>query len=813
MDYLENPFPREAVSTFGKQKKRITAPLSYLPKATRLVDDYLISYPKQDKRYGGGIGIRGGHGSGKTHLLNYQAEHIGEFTRVKRVTIAYAKADTNRFFDLHKQFMKQISRERIIELIDTAGKIVAKKEARRAYATESLAPHIESGDNVETLKSEGILDANFLNLALQKKLQGSEVPKTIPSVLLMVDTTLSGRKAHSWLEGNVEPELDKWGFQPSLTSLSQITDSKDADIASELVVIQTIETIAALHELAEEPLILLVDQLEMLLRADDSYKETLFSLLKKFVEDVNAHNGLILIAGNEESWKLRRDVGPRMITREPITIGNLDLAETTILLNAYLKAEGHDEKFSQASMSMIRDLSGGNPREILLIAYHAFNHTDGNISSIAEDLLIRSAKDSGSIADRELLALEIIDRTMSQYGIVRPPVDLGDGSVMQRILTVDDQPRIGVMTITARDRLEEVDSARLVNKSKDKFMRIWPAAHLFVVAVGYSSREIRDLLKLRTRVVVFDGYDKFTNEVNTFVIDALAQQLSQTDKLEDAEAISEDLDRIEISREQKQLEAERNFQLGVENLEERRLLTQQAETRWGLLEQIDQLEDFLVRQKDTLSESFTVSSYASVSSSESSSESNERRYFENIITERSIMRSMLIGNEAGLENADFDFVGGVYLDVLSLELSTPHISANYTFDLLMNRFRILGEMRKLLRSSNDIFSFLRKHHVLLSIIVGFLAFVVAGIYYIRSFPSYLLPDVGFWAIIAEIAPSMLLAGIAGAGFTYLIIWMYNYFRKSRWNQILTNSERLIRYSNRETFSDSHCCALGSKLTH
>ena len=329
-----------------------------------------------------------------------------------------------------------------------------------------------------------------------------------------------------------------------------------------MLAIQTIETIAALHELADQALVLLVDQLEMLLIADAGYQRTLFSLIKKLVEQVAAHSGLILIAGNEESWKLPRDVGPRMITREPITIGNLNEAETAKFLEAYL--EGYPEKFSSPSISKIRSLAGGNPREIFKIASQAYTKTEGNISSITEVALIASALDSGSIADRERLALEIIEQTMRPYGDIRPALDLGEGSVLQRVLTVNNQPRLGVMTITARDRLEEVDSARLVNSTKDKFKGKWAKAQLLVIAVGYSSQEIVDLLESRTKVIVFDRYDQLANQTNTFVIEALSQQNPQSDENGQTDEISISLDRIEESREQRQRRAEIQFQTGVQ---------------------------------------------------------------------------------------------------------------------------------------------------------------------------------------------------------------------------------------------------------
>jgi hypothetical protein len=67
-----NPFSPEAVATYG-QAIRTCEDLEYIRRAREELNAYLTSYPISPQRYGAAIGLRGEHGSGKTHLLTYLA--------------------------------------------------------------------------------------------------------------------------------------------------------------------------------------------------------------------------------------------------------------------------------------------------------------------------------------------------------------------------------------------------------------------------------------------------------------------------------------------------------------------------------------------------------------------------------------------------------------------------------------------------------------------------------------------------------------------------------------------------------------------
>ena len=112
----------------------------------------------------------------------------------------------------------------------------------------------------------------------------------------------------------------------------------------------------------------------------------------------------------------------------------------------------------------------------------------------------------------------------------------------------------------------------------------------------------------------------------------------------------------------------------------------QAKTRWELLEQLEKLEDAL-------------------------------RYNETGL-ERELIRGMLVGNEANLQRQDFDFLGGLYSDLVGKAriVDTPDINDSENYELYENmiadlkerRARILPEMRRTVREKNFIDTFIEK---------------------------------------------------------------------------------------------------------
>jgi hypothetical protein len=69
-----NPFPVEAVATYGRLPLASYEGLSYFGLVRDELLTYLSAYVSATVRYGGVVGLSGSHGSGKTHLLAWIAQ-------------------------------------------------------------------------------------------------------------------------------------------------------------------------------------------------------------------------------------------------------------------------------------------------------------------------------------------------------------------------------------------------------------------------------------------------------------------------------------------------------------------------------------------------------------------------------------------------------------------------------------------------------------------------------------------------------------------------------------------------------------------
>src|SRR5215472_11207016 len=113
-----NPFPAEAVATFSEPVTTCSS-LSYMRAVQQQLFDYLQAYTIESNRYGRAVGLRGGHGAGKTHMLGWVAETL-RGAKTIRGTVFYGKCDSNRYSDLIYQLLKQLTRPVLIELVQLA---------------------------------------------------------------------------------------------------------------------------------------------------------------------------------------------------------------------------------------------------------------------------------------------------------------------------------------------------------------------------------------------------------------------------------------------------------------------------------------------------------------------------------------------------------------------------------------------------------------------------------------------------------------------------------------------------------------------
>jgi hypothetical protein len=729
---LPNPFSPEAVVTYGQVMKSCED-FDYMRRASDELKQYLISYFDPEKQYGGAIGLKGIPGSGKTHLLNWLSQQAKSAEKSQPIVI-YAKADGASFVDLYIQFFvvnPELSRENLQQLLKEAVKVLALEHVRRAKATESIGIRIEdSPQDLSQLEQEGNINRGQLLIELQKRLKHPDrvIPDVIPEMLTLMDDSSLSKNAYQWLKVKDATGADLKALGLS-NYLLQLNLEQQGISAPEVAAVNALETIAALFRAAERPLIVLIDQLEVLL-SDENRHQMLFSVLKKLIEQLNNQKALMFIAGDsQKSWGiLLPDVKPRLRLREPLGVGHLKRDETQALLEAYTSDLPY--QFSSDNISSIYALSGGSPREVIRTAYYAYEKVEGNLGNVDDSVLKESVQKSGTIAQRSQLALEMADSVLAQYDQkISINLDLGENVLLDRLLIADDRPRVALMILKATDKLSEIDYAKKLTIVRNYLEKKLASAPLIAVTVGYSSNEVNDLIKEAAITLSFDE-KSFVNQLQTKITELLAQAPRQTSETATADApVLELLERISrrlVAFEEKRTDevtqiAERLAQKVSLNaapiIKEREL-----RTRWELVEVLSELNELCSENLPTLSSEIKEDPEQAIRASRIK-----------LDKEQAIMKSILVANESYLNIKQIDFFGGLYIDILMeaknlLMISTQEQSWNwddkYFYRLRQGRIKIIKELSRILRREKIflelIFESPFKYFLVLAVLSGLL---------------------------------------------------------------------------------------------
>jgi hypothetical protein len=500
------------------------------------------------------------------------------------------------------------------------------------------------------------------------------------------------------------------------------------------------------------------------------------------IEQLNQQKALLFIAGNEESWDLLpRDVPPRLRLREPLKVGNLDAVETGILLGAYTKELS--THFSDDSVTTIQELSGGNAREIIRIAYHAYEKSGGKLDQIDSGLLVESAAESGSIEDRNKLALTTTDAVLGKLGTVLKDHVISDDLSIDRLLEIDGQARIAVTTIKATDKLAEIDSARRIASILEYLRQTWTDVPLIVVTVGYSSSEIKNVLQTSSIVLRFDE-GTFLSQLQSQVTTLRGQQRSASVTPDSGPAvlqlltsIASRLDKLEIERVDSVKKTAANFAEDINERSAPERKERDLRTRWDLLDELDELR-----------------------------EATRWSSFKN---QSELVKSILVANEAHLKIKQLDYMGGLFLDLVAeaekLEyrrrtVSSPDDEMVEEF-LRESRLEVIGEMRRILRGPSFRDKWLEspwRYSLIASLVVSIIWLLIYLAYpnnvlnkpYLSGYPDYaekLQTYWWFWPLIIERYLPVLLFSTA---ILTLATFIFRFFHRSHWTRMLTRSRRL-----------------------
>jgi len=695
-----NPFPAEAVAAYGKEQTTCED-LEYMARLGKELTDYLRSHPSE-RRYGAAVGLCGAHGSGKTHILNWLTELAGRSQKI-RSTVLYTKCDSDSFFDLYRQATREhFDRDTLIDIIQLALLNLARAKVREAAVTQDLVLLLQSAGALQKLQAESNIALEQLRQQLLQELRDGGAPIEMARVILEVPNPKTGDNAHRWLTANEISlnGLESLGVSYQLNAVSRApnteqvapaesgklpesaipevrmpsaatvvpgTDRPDPGTAA----ITALSALATLHRVAGVPLIILIDQLEVLMRVTDGAKvQSQISLLKKFVEELSNRAALVFIAGIPEPWKrLPRDVSPRFRGRAETVVGSLTHQETHLLLASYA-GELRNALFEWDIEGRIRDVCGGNPRETLRIAHALYEDTDGNTPAVTATAVLSAAQSAGTVEDRAVQALAALDSILPEFaGRVAKELLLPDDLRIDRaLLSESGGPALLFQIAKATDALAEIDSARRVPALRRSLRDHWARASLVVISVGYSSREVRELFGQGVVLVAYNE-KSFEAELRAQVVALLNERATSKTSLPTAgepldsklDVIADRLLALEANRVAEQQAANTAFSQNAAASAAPAIEQRKLETRREVLDALTGLRDRLTEK--------------------------------NPMGEQQVMRSILIANEAYIKNRELEDLGEAYLEAISVERASP-----YSDDMLRDLRRgLIGDMSQTVR--------------------------------------------------------------------------------------------------------------------
>ncbi|HEX8063988.1 MAG TPA: hypothetical protein VF535_12320 [Allosphingosinicella sp.] len=721
----ENRFPAKAVSTYGGPA-RCFAELSYMHGVEAILVDYLKNYPQAAPA----VALSGGHGTGKTYLLTWLGKRATEL-RSAGARVIYAKTDSPNLADAYRSLISNLTRRDLLEVVHAALLRRGLSRVQAAAATQSDGEIIDQTGSMEAAYAEKVLDPNELHLELRQTLQGRSVATAVSQKIAyaigLLDHAHYGEAAYDWLAG-------QGGALPDETLKAPLFGGEQVDGSQ--VVVEALETIAALFQVANIPLLVMLDQVENFIPPDDVKGAS--SVMKKLAEQLGEQAAMVVMAGTPAAWEpLPRDLWPRFQNRKAFPVGNLTVDETSLLLGAYLVGS---ERFNPEIVGLINDLSGGNAREVLQIAHEAWEACNGDLDRLTGDDIRQAAKAAGSLDDRANLAQQILNDVAQErkLSIWRPE----DGGGTTRVWTVEASSgtRAVVVVAVATDARAESLLAGEVAGFARRYQAEGDAREMIVVTVGYSSEHVQSLLTGISRTIVFREHS-FKSEliggleaIMAAPPAAAGPPARATDseverKLADMErAIGE----ILKAREEAQTKASETLARNAEAFVSSEHRQREAKTKLQLREGLDDLSHALTRE--TLEE------------------------------ERHVLRSLLIDNEAYVKNDDFDYLGNMYLDALDIQgllsiqaVSDPHTIYNRITDL---RSRLIAVMRRAITTPSSQLTNSVSFRGIIS--VGAAVSTAAAFYAMGVFTPFYMAQI-------ELMLASLVIGLLTAGFIFLYI--------------------------------------------
>jgi len=526
----KNPFPKrldvslkEVVSNGTLDDRFITYERGTYIEARKELQDYLVSHSLFQSDSMRALGIKGEHGSGKSHLIRYLIQHVRYYSKSKDIPIQQivVTAESNDFLALYKHIMSGIDFLTLKSVHTALLGQVAQLQLKDGAVIDKVSEDLKNDPGRITryidddLISISRLEENYIEKL--KELTSHPDYESFLQAISYLQNSRLGKEAHRWLCGHKLDSLTAERIGVKRT----IDDSKIANLALQFLI--------SLFSLARKPLIIFIDQIERLIRdAEIETRRVNNGILKSLAEHSMSYGTFLCLSGQNQGWDLlSKDFTGRV---KLIELHNLTLNESLNLFKAYLATDQDYDNyttekeifpFSEEAIKEILRISNGNVRKTIGLAYKAFDISFED-NAVIEGNTIKSASnyfqefgyfDKLSVFEHVRTCLLKLNLPFKEKVFVS---GWPDGEI-DIVIPSSKKPQAILEISDAVFQEEEVSEAIQFINNASLIKKKFPKVSLILIVAGYLSREVMDRLSQVVNAFIVYNPETFTAEFTNII--------------------------------------------------------------------------------------------------------------------------------------------------------------------------------------------------------------------------------------------------------------------------------------------------------
>jgi len=519
--------PDNVVDLTKPRRRPVTEKFPHVQRALGIALGYVNEY--QSKRAipdappgnaGGVMVLKGEHGSGKTHTIEFLIRQVAEEGKGPAPAVHLnVRVESPDFITVYRALMNQLSFTLVREVFrrslenlaaeqwkqeastEEARQLIAQRlESDEGAALDAFRRHLVDPDSVVQLQRETIATLNE---------QSDDFQNAIPFLARKNDQLAND--AYLWLIGSegLDPAaLARLGVKSPIASI-------DACKAG-------LRLLASIFSLARRPLIVYLDQFErLLIGASPRQASDNRAVLRRLVDQLPKSNALLAIAGTDAGWReLATDVRARFAPGL-VDLPRLTFEDTRKLVGTYVQSVPPRTAdsifpFTEEALQLLWQLTRHNMRALLQACYGVFDRAEkmSPKATIDEKFVNQAFNDTLIAAPATVAEIQAHVERLLSGGRARWDRNVAVGSLTAdyAVYGSDALPLLAFQIKRSVFADDEVTDALKLVKIVEEATRAGLGLRVVLVVAGYVSSRVTESLNAA-------GVEQLAYESSTFETD------------------------------------------------------------------------------------------------------------------------------------------------------------------------------------------------------------------------------------------------------------------------------------------------------